>query len=135
MGAGPSLQKKQPSILVNALATVVSVSHAYVAAVIILTGGFENRTMYKYLFPQVDGDDREYSEDGCMKDPSGLPMAVSVPESGLKISHTSPDIPLETQAKVDHGQAHTLARDRVQRQITEPTSSVRSVDIISSVLL
>uniref|UniRef100_A0A3Q3DI55 Synaptotagmin IXb n=1 Tax=Hippocampus comes TaxID=109280 RepID=A0A3Q3DI55_HIPCM len=73
----------------------------------------------------VDGDDREYSEDGCMKDPSGLPMAVSVPESGLKISHTSPDIPLETQAKVDHGQAHTLARDRVQRQITEPTSSVR----------
>uniref|UniRef100_A0A3Q3XGH1 C2 domain-containing protein n=1 Tax=Mola mola TaxID=94237 RepID=A0A3Q3XGH1_MOLML len=54
-----------------------------------------------------------------------LPSVVAVPESALKISHTSPDIPLEAQAKVEKNQVHTLARDRVQRQITEPTSSVR----------
>ncbi|XP_040024771.1 synaptotagmin-9-like isoform X2 [Gasterosteus aculeatus] len=73
----------------------------------------------------VDGDEREYSEDGCVKEPSGPLIAVAVPESGLKISHTSPDIPLEIQTKVEKSQVHTLARDRVQRQITEPTSSVR----------
>ncbi len=78
---------------------------------------------------QVDGEEREYSEDGCVKEPSGPPSAVAVPESALKISHTSPDIPLETQPKVEKNQVHTLARDRVQRQITEPTSSVRSVHI------
>lgn len=78
---------------------------------------------------QVDGEEREYSEDGCVKEPSGPPLAVAVPESALKISHTSPDIPLETQTKVERNQVHTLARDRVQRQITEPTSSVRSVHI------
>lgn len=75
---------------------------------------------------QVDGEEREYSEDGCVKEPSGLPSADAVPESTLKISHTSPDIPLETQTKVEKNHVHTLARDRVQRQITEPTSSVRS---------
>lgn len=76
---------------------------------------------------QVDGEEREYSEDGCVKEPSGPPSTVAVPESGLKISHTSPDIPLETQMKVEKNQVHTLTRDRVQRQITEPTSSVRFV--------
>lgn len=74
---------------------------------------------------QVDGDEREYSEDGCVKEPLGPPSAIAVPESVLKISHTSPDIPLETQTKVEKHQVHSLARDRVQRQITEPTSSVR----------
>lgn len=78
---------------------------------------------------QVEGEEREYSEDDCVKEPSGPHSAVAVPESGLKISHTSPDIPLETQAKLEKNQVHTLARDRVQRQITEPTSSVRSVHI------
>ncbi|KAJ4937561.1 hypothetical protein JOQ06_002196 [Pogonophryne albipinna] len=77
------------------------------------------------VLTEVDGDDREYSEDGCMKESLGPPSSVVVPESGLKISHTSPDIPLETQAKLEKNQVHTLARDRVQRQITEPTSSVR----------
>uniref|UniRef100_A0A8C7WWY0 Synaptotagmin IXb n=1 Tax=Oryzias sinensis TaxID=183150 RepID=A0A8C7WWY0_9TELE len=76
-------------------------------------------------FVQVDGEEREYSEDGCMKETSGPPSAVAVPESALKISHTSPDIPLESQTKLEKNQVHTLARDRVQRQITEPTSSVR----------
>uniref|UniRef100_A0A3Q3E6C2 Synaptotagmin IXb n=1 Tax=Labrus bergylta TaxID=56723 RepID=A0A3Q3E6C2_9LABR len=73
----------------------------------------------------VDGDEREYSEDGCVKEPIGPPPSIAVPESALKISHTSPDIPLEAQAKLEINQSHTLARDRVQRQITEPTSSVR----------
>ncbi|KAF3854362.1 hypothetical protein F7725_022417 [Dissostichus mawsoni] len=77
------------------------------------------------VLTEVDGDEREYSEDGCMKESLGPPSSVVVPESGLKISHTSPDIPLETQAKLEKNQVHTLARDRVQRQITEPTSSVR----------
>ncbi|XP_008286712.1 synaptotagmin-9 [Stegastes partitus] len=77
------------------------------------------------VLTEVDGEEREYSEDGCVKEPSGPPSAVAVPESALKISHTSPDIPLETQTKVEKNQVHTLARDRVQRQITEPTSSVR----------
>ncbi|KAI4825257.1 hypothetical protein KUCAC02_020944, partial [Chaenocephalus aceratus] len=77
------------------------------------------------VLTEVDGDEREYSEDGCMKESLGPPSSVVVPESGLKISHTSPDIPLETQAKLEKNQVHTLARERVQRQITEPTSSVR----------
>ncbi|AWP08943.1 putative synaptotagmin-9 [Scophthalmus maximus] len=77
------------------------------------------------VLTEVDGEEREYSEDGCMKETPGFHSAVVVPESGLKISHTSPDIPLETQTKVERNQVHTLARDRVQRQITEPTSSVR----------
>lgn len=77
------------------------------------------------VLTEVDGDEREYSEDGCVKDPSGPPLATAVPETGLKISHTSPDIPLEAQNKTERNQVHTIARDRVQRQITEPTSSVR----------
>ncbi|KAF7663203.1 hypothetical protein LDENG_00216540 [Lucifuga dentata] len=77
------------------------------------------------VLTEVDGEEREYSEDGCVKEPAAPLSAVAVPESALKISHTSPDIPLEAQAKVENNQVHTLARDRVQRQITEPTSSVR----------
>lgn len=76
---------------------------------------------------QVDGEEREDSEDEFVKEPSCPPLAVPVLESGLRISHTSPDISLEVQAKVEKNRVHTLARDRVQRQITEPTSSVRSV--------
>lgn len=78
---------------------------------------------------QVDGDEREDSEDDCIKEASCPPLAVPVIESGLKISHTSPDISLEVQTKSEKNHVHTLARDRVQRQITEPTSSVRSVDL------
>lgn len=75
----------------------------------------------------MDGDEREDSEDDCVKEASCPPLAVV--ESGLKISHTSPDISLEVQAKSEKNHVHTLTRDRVQRQITEPTSSVRSVDL------
>uniref|UniRef100_A0A674P7B6 Synaptotagmin 9 n=1 Tax=Takifugu rubripes TaxID=31033 RepID=A0A674P7B6_TAKRU len=77
------------------------------------------------ILKRVDGDEREDSEDDCMKEASCPPLAVPIVESGLKISHTSPDISLEVQAKSEKNHLHTLARDRVQRQITEPTSSVR----------
>ena len=76
---------------------------------------------------QVDGEEREYSEDACVKHMTGPPAGVAVPDSAMKISHTSPDIPLEAQSKVEKNHLHTIARDRVQRQITEPNSSVRSV--------
>lgn len=46
------------------------------------------------------------------------------PDSSMKISHTSPDIPLSTQTGDQDNYAHGI---RVQRQITEPTSSARSV--------
>ncbi|XP_067090678.1 synaptotagmin-9b isoform X1 [Osmerus mordax] len=66
-----------------------------------------------------DGEEREYSEE-CVKEPSG-PNPVL--ESAMKISHTSPDIPLEAQTKAKDNYVHHIAR--VQRQITEPTSSGR----------
>ena len=78
----------------------------------------------------MDGEEREYSEDACVKHMTGPPAGVAVPDSAMKISHTSPDIPLEAQSKVEKNHLHTIARDRVQRQITEPTSSVRSVDTL-----
>ncbi|KAG9271983.1 synaptotagmin-9 [Astyanax mexicanus] len=63
--------------------------------------------------------DREYSTDFA-KENSG-PMLL--PESAMKISHTSPDIHLEAQTKIkEHNHVHIA---RVQRQVTEPTSSVR----------
>lgn len=68
---------------------------------------------------EMDGVENEYSED-CVKEPSGL----LAPESAMKISHTSPDIPLEVQSKPKENHIRHIAR--VQRQITEPTSSVRS---------
>ncbi|KAI4874081.1 hypothetical protein NFI96_020782, partial [Prochilodus magdalenae] len=63
--------------------------------------------------------EREYSTDFA-KDSSG---PVLLPESAMKISHTSPDIQLEAQTKArEHNHVHIA---RVQRQVTEPTSSVR----------
>ncbi|KAK0132590.1 Synaptotagmin-9 [Merluccius polli] len=77
------------------------------------------------VLTEVDGDEREYSEDACVKHMMGPPAGVAVPDSAMKISHTSPDIPLEAQSKVEKNHLQTLARDRVQRQTTEPISSVR----------
>ncbi|CAL8375140.1 unnamed protein product [Arctogadus glacialis] len=77
------------------------------------------------VLTEVDGEEREYSEDACVKHMTGPPAGVAVPDTAMKISHTSPDIPLEAQSKVEKNHLHTIARDRVQRQITEPTSSVR----------
>uniref|UniRef100_A0A8C5MGT8 Synaptotagmin 10 n=1 Tax=Leptobrachium leishanense TaxID=445787 RepID=A0A8C5MGT8_9ANUR len=49
--------------------------------------------------------------------------SVKVAEAAMKISHTSPDIPAEVQSALKE---HLMKRARVQRQITEPTSSSRS---------
>ncbi|XP_026874027.1 synaptotagmin-9b [Electrophorus electricus] len=63
--------------------------------------------------------EHEYSADFA-KDSS---VPTLVPDSAMKISHTSPDIQLEVQsAGREHNPQHVA---RVQRQITDPTSSVR----------
>nr|XP_055049100.1 synaptotagmin-9b [Misgurnus anguillicaudatus] len=71
------------------------------------------------VLTEVEGLEREYSED-FEKDPSGPTM---LPESAMKISHTSPDIHLEAESKARELNHIHIAR--VQRQVTEPTSSVR----------
>ncbi|XP_063495283.1 synaptotagmin-10 isoform X1 [Symphalangus syndactylus] len=48
--------------------------------------------------------------------------AVKAIEPAIKISHTSPDIPAEVQTALKE---HLIKHARVQRQITEPTSSSR----------
>ncbi|XP_028841968.1 synaptotagmin-9b isoform X2 [Denticeps clupeoides] len=70
------------------------------------------------VLSEMDEVEHEYSQD-CEKEP---PDMQSLPESAMKISHTSPDIPLEAQNKPKENCAHN---PRVQRQVTEPTSSVR----------
>ncbi|KAG5848864.1 synaptotagmin-9 [Anguilla anguilla] len=70
------------------------------------------------VYSDVDGIDNEYSEE-CVKEATAVP----VPESAMKISHTSPDIPAEAQSKGKENCIHS--NPRMQRQITEPTSSVR----------
>lgn len=51
----------------------------------------------------------------------GSPPAVPVPEAALKISHTSPDIPLEVESKTQENGVH--GNTRMQRQITDPSST------------
>ncbi|XP_030070460.1 synaptotagmin-10 [Microcaecilia unicolor] len=48
--------------------------------------------------------------------------SVKVLEAAMKISHTSPDIPAAVQTALKE---HLLKHSRIQRQITEPTSSSR----------
>ncbi|KAG5839972.1 hypothetical protein ANANG_G00211100 [Anguilla anguilla] len=78
-------------------------------------GQAERETVYS------DGDggaaDDEYGPD-CAKEAALAPA----PESAMKISHTSPDIALEAQSKDKENCVHSA---RMQRQITEPTSSAR----------
>ncbi|XP_006874832.1 PREDICTED: synaptotagmin-10-like [Chrysochloris asiatica] len=52
---------------------------------------------------------------------NGRPALTTV-EPAIKISHTSPDIPAEVQTALKE---HLIKHARVQRQITEPTSSSR----------
>ncbi|KAL2093999.1 hypothetical protein ACEWY4_011311 [Coilia grayii] len=72
------------------------------------------------VLSEEEGLEQEYGQD-LAREPSG-PVPL-LPESAMKISHTSPDIPLEAQSKDKENCAHN---PRMQRQITEPTSSVRS---------
>ncbi len=51
----------------------------------------------------------------------GSPPAVPVPEAALKISHTSPDIPLEVESKIQENGVH--GNTHMQRQITDPSST------------
>ncbi|XP_060924516.1 synaptotagmin-9 [Limanda limanda] len=51
------------------------------------------------------------------------PVVLATPEAVMKISHTSPDIPLDAQTKSRENGVHT--NPRVQRQTTEPTSAHR----------
>lgn len=52
---------------------------------------------------------------------NGKPSA-KILEAAIKISHTSPDIPAEVQNALKE---HLIKHARMQRQITEPTSSSR----------
>lgn len=49
------------------------------------------------------------------------PVVTATPEAAMKISHTSPDIPLDAQTKSRENGIHTTPR--MQRQTTEPSSS------------
>ncbi|XP_026706479.1 synaptotagmin-9 [Athene cunicularia] len=66
-------------------------------------------------YTDTETNDHDYSEDYL-----GQPTAY--PESSMKISHTSPDIPLDAQAGTKENCVHNV---RMHRQITEPTSSAR----------
>ncbi|XP_051778735.1 synaptotagmin-9-like isoform X1 [Erpetoichthys calabaricus] len=66
-------------------------------------------------YTDVEINDNDYSEDYVKE-------STTVPESAMKISHTSPDIPLEAQTEVKENCIHNV---RMHRQTTEPTSSVR----------
>lgn len=61
----------------------------------------------------------------------GSPPPVPVPETALKISHTSPDIAMEAESKA--GEDSIYGSGRMQRQITDPSSTcVRLVEASSS---
>lgn len=63
--------------------------------------------------------------------PMSPPPVMATPEAAMKISHTSPDIPLDAQCKSRENGVHT--NPRMQRQTTEPSSSGRSMSEIGSV--
>lgn len=53
------------------------------------------------------------------------PVVLATPEAAMKISHTSPDIPLDAQTKAQENGVHTTPR--MQRQTTEPPPSGHSM--------
>lgn len=68
-------------------------------------------------YTDTDTNDHEYSEDY-------LGQPTTYPDSSMKISHTSPDIPLDAKTGTKENCVHNV---RMHRQITEPTPSARSV--------
>uniref|UniRef100_A0A3Q3II27 C2 domain-containing protein n=1 Tax=Monopterus albus TaxID=43700 RepID=A0A3Q3II27_MONAL len=56
------------------------------------------------------------------------PVVMATPEAAMKISHTSPDIPLDAQSKGQENGVHT--NPRMQRQTTEPRPSGCSISEI-----
>uniref|UniRef100_A0A673MI13 Synaptotagmin-9-like n=1 Tax=Sinocyclocheilus rhinocerous TaxID=307959 RepID=A0A673MI13_9TELE len=63
---------------------------------------------------------RERGLSPVVKETTVLPTPVS-PAAALKISHTSPDIPLEVESKTQENGVH--GNTRMQRQITDPSST------------
>lgn len=82
----------------------------------LLSGGKDNNQEH-LNHTDTETNEQENSED--ILDPP-----TPCPDASMKISHTSPDIPLSAQAEDQENYAHGI---RVQRQVTEPTSSARSV--------
>ncbi|XP_023672706.1 synaptotagmin-9b isoform X1 [Paramormyrops kingsleyae] len=76
-----------------------------------LSPGAKDEQPEQLAYGDADAVDRE-----CCKE------ATPVPEAAMKISHTSPDIPLEAESK---GKENCIHNARMQRQVTEPTSSGR----------
>uniref|UniRef100_A0A2K5RLN5 Synaptotagmin 9 n=1 Tax=Cebus imitator TaxID=2715852 RepID=A0A2K5RLN5_CEBIM len=80
-----------------------------------LPSGSKDNNQEPLNYTDTETNEQENSEDF-------LDPPTPCPDSSMKISHTSPDIPLSTQTGVQENCAHGI---RVQRQVTEPTSSVR----------
>jgi len=59
------------------------------------------------------------------------PVVIATPEAAMKISHTSPDIPLDAENKSRQNGVHT--NPRMQRQITEPPPTGPLMSEIGSV--
>lgn len=82
----------------------------------LFSGGKDNN-QEPLNYTDTETNEQENSEDF-------LDPPTPCPDSSMKISHTSPDIPLSTQPGDQENCAHAT---RVQRQVTEPTPSARSV--------
>ncbi|XP_038198830.1 LOW QUALITY PROTEIN: synaptotagmin-9 [Arvicola amphibius] len=80
----------------------------------LFSGGKDNN-QEPLNYTDTETNEQENSEDF-------LDPPTPCPDSSMKISHTSPDIPLSTQPGDQENCAHAI---RVQRQVTEPTPSAR----------
>ncbi|XP_030055300.1 synaptotagmin-9 [Microcaecilia unicolor] len=74
------------------------------------------------FFENKENNDGQLNYIGPEYTEESLKESSLLPESSMKISHTSPDIPLEAEATTKENCIHNA---RMQRQITEPTSSAR----------
>ncbi|KAM4018459.1 synaptotagmin-9 [Anomaloglossus baeobatrachus] len=78
--------------------------------------GLKRSTEHKHLnYADSDTNEHDYRDTYLVQPPQFL-------ESSMKISHTSPDIPVEAKSANKENCAHNV---RMHRQITEPTSSAR----------
>ncbi|KAM4617589.1 synaptotagmin-9 isoform 1-T1 [Discoglossus pictus] len=78
--------------------------------------GWKGSKEHEHLnYTDSDTNEHDYSD-------SYLAQPSLFPESSMKISHTSPDIPLEAHTGTKENCVHNT---RMHRQITEPTSSAR----------
>ncbi|KAI2558534.1 synaptotagmin 9 [Homo sapiens] len=87
-----------------------------------LPSGSKDNNQEPLNYMDTETNEQENSEDF-------LDPPTPCPDSSMKISHTSPDIPLSTQTGIQENCAHGV---RVQRQVTEPTSSARTTWIWES---